>query len=81
MLNREVWREQMDRVKQGLDPTGVSFGTDDDATIRVPCDNIYNLTWDEAMRLYNMTPEERAHMLGREPDWLLAKPKGRGRGE
>jgi phenylpropionate dioxygenase-like ring-hydroxylating dioxygenase large terminal subunit len=78
MLNREVWREQMERVRQGLDPVGVSHGDGDDRLIRVPSDNIYDLTWDEAMRLYNLTPEERAAMLGREPDWVLAKPKGRG---
>ncbi len=78
LLNREVWREQMERVAQGLDPVGVTCGADDDVPIRVPSDNIYDLTWDEATRLYNLTPEERAAMLGREPDWLLAKPKGRG---
>jgi hypothetical protein len=44
----------------------------------VPCDNIYDLTWEEAMRLYNLGPDDRAAMLGREPDWVLAKPKGRG---
>ena len=70
----------MERVAQGLDPVGIVRESDEDKPIRVPSDNIYDLTWDEAMRLYNLTPEERAEMLGREPDWLLAKPKGRGLG-
>jgi hypothetical protein len=78
MLNHEVWVEQVERVKQGLDPIGVTRGVDPGALIRVPGDNIHNLTWDEAMRLYEMSVEERVAMLGREPDWLLAKPKGRG---
>jgi phenylpropionate dioxygenase-like ring-hydroxylating dioxygenase large terminal subunit len=78
LLNRDVWREQMERVRRGLDPVGITRAADDDRVIRVPSDNIYDLTWDEAMRLYNLTPEERAEMLTVEPDWLLAKPKGRG---
>jgi hypothetical protein len=78
LLNREVWREQMERVKQGLDPIGVTRGPETDALIRIPGDNIFDLTWGEAMQLFNMTAEERCAMLGAEPDWLLAKPKGRG---
>jgi hypothetical protein len=78
LLNREVWREQVERVRRGLDPIGITRGEPEDRLIRVPSDNIYDLTWDEAMRLYDLTPEERAEMLAHEPDWLLAKPKGRG---
>jgi phenylpropionate dioxygenase-like ring-hydroxylating dioxygenase large terminal subunit len=78
LLNREVWREQMERVKQGLDPIGVTRGPETDALIRIPGDNVFDLTWDEAMQLFAMTAEERCAMLGAEPDWLLAKPKGRG---
>jgi hypothetical protein len=77
LLNREVWREQIDRVGQGLDPIGVSRGGEHRA-IRVPSVNIFDLTWDEAMRLYKLSAEERAEMIGHEPGWLLAKPKGRG---
>ncbi|MEA2642953.1 MAG: hypothetical protein QOF51_4347 [Chloroflexota bacterium] len=78
LLNREVWREQMERVQQGLDPIGVTRGGDTETLVRIPSDNIHDLTWDEAMRLFNTSPEARAEMLGQEPEWLLAKPKGRG---
>lgn len=78
MLNREVWREQVARVRQGLDPVGVTRGGEDDRLVRVPSDNIFDLTWEEATRLFNTTAEERARMVGNEPAWLAAKPKGRG---
>jgi hypothetical protein len=78
LLNREVWREQVERVRQGLDPLGVTRETEADDLIRIPGDNIFDLTWDEAMHLFEMSAEQRSAMLGREPDWLLAKPKGRG---
>jgi len=78
LLNREVWREQIERVQQGRDPIGVTRHGATQENIRIPSDNIADLTWDEAMRLFDLTSEERANMIGNEPGWLLAKPKGRG---
>ena len=73
LLNRKVWREQMINVQEGLDPIGVqrdpSVHTPADAVqaakelIRITSDDINNLTWDEGMRLFNMTPEERIEMV------------------
>jgi phenylpropionate dioxygenase-like ring-hydroxylating dioxygenase large terminal subunit len=78
LLNREVWREQIERVQQGLDPIGVTRGQERNGLTRVPCTNIHDLTWDEGMQLFNLTPEERSAMLSNEPAWLAAKPRGRG---
>lgn len=78
VMNKRVWKEQVDRVKEGLDPIGVIRDSEDDQPIRVTSDNIHNLTWEEGMRLYNMTPEERIQMVENEPDWVRAKPRGRG---
>ena len=77
LLNRKVWREQMINVKEGLDPIGVqrdpSIRTAADAVqaakdlIRITSDDIDHLTWDEGMRLFNMTPEERIEMVAAQP--------------
>lgn len=73
LLNRKVWREQMINVKEGLDPIGVlrdpSVRTPEEAiraareVVRITSDDIGHLTWDEGMRLFNMTPEERIAMV------------------
>lgn len=81
LLNREVWREQIDRVQEGLDPIGIVRGAEAEPMIRLTSDNITNLTWDECMRLYNQTPDQRLQDVLNPPDWLKAKPHGRGRGE
>jgi hypothetical protein len=36
VLNREVWREQMERVKQGQDPIGIVRGLDEEQFERPP---------------------------------------------
>jgi 5,5'-dehydrodivanillate O-demethylase len=59
MLSREVWREQIERVRQGLDPIGVSRDPGDDQLIRVPTLQ-REVDWEEGMRLFRMTVEERA---------------------
>lgn len=53
----------MERVKQGLDPIGVIRDARDDKPIRITSDDIGDLTWDEGMRLFDLTPEERIHMI------------------
>ncbi|MEA2641356.1 MAG: hypothetical protein QOF51_2750 [Chloroflexota bacterium] len=63
LLNREVWREQIERVKQGLDPIGVTRGAEHDEMIRVTSDDQHGVTWDEGMRLFNLTIEERIAMV------------------
>jgi nitrite reductase/ring-hydroxylating ferredoxin subunit len=67
LLNREVWREQIERVRQGLDPIGVTRGTETDSMIRVTSDDVHDLTWEEAMRLYDLTQEERIAMTQGRP--------------
>jgi len=47
--------------------------------IHVPADNIYDLSWEEGMRLFNMSMEERLESIVDPPEWLKKKPKGMGR--
>ncbi|HZT08402.1 MAG TPA: Rieske 2Fe-2S domain-containing protein [Chloroflexota bacterium] len=64
LLNREVWREQVERVRQGLDPIGVTRGQETDELIRITSDDKHGLTWEEGMRLFNLSVEERMAMVG-----------------
>jgi phenylpropionate dioxygenase-like ring-hydroxylating dioxygenase large terminal subunit len=63
VITREVWREQIERVRQGLDPIGVVRDPRQDRLIRIPSDSVYDLDWDEAMRLYEMSPMQRMRHL------------------
>ena len=78
MLNKTMWREQVERVKQGLDPVGVSRDPKDDRPIRITSDNISDLTLEEGMRLMALSAEERIAMIENEPEWIRNKPRGRG---
>ena len=79
MLNKQMWREQVERVKQGLDPVGVLRDPRQaEEIIRVTSDNIHDLTWEEGMRLMALSPEERIAMVANEPEWIRNKPRGRG---
>jgi phenylpropionate dioxygenase-like ring-hydroxylating dioxygenase large terminal subunit len=81
ILNRELWREQIDRVREGLDPIGIIRDPEEAAkTIRIPSDLYYDLDWEEGMELFNLTPEERSESILNPPAWLEAKPRGRGFG-
>ena len=71
ILNRKVWLEQITGVKEGSDPIGVdrdpAIRTAQDALrigmaggiIPITANNINGLSWEEAVRLFNMTSEER----------------------
>ena len=59
-MNRKVWAEQMIRVREGLDPIGILRAPEDDGEIRITSDNIGGLTWEEGMKLLNMTQDERS---------------------
>jgi phenylpropionate dioxygenase-like ring-hydroxylating dioxygenase large terminal subunit len=63
LLNREVWREQVDRVREGLDPIGVIRDPKDDKPIRVTSDDIYGLTWEQGMEMWGLTPEQRLELV------------------
>ncbi|MBM2810617.1 MAG: aromatic ring-hydroxylating dioxygenase subunit alpha [Chloroflexi bacterium] len=58
MLNHQLWREQIDRVREGLDPIGIIRGHAAEELIRVPAAQ-FHLGFDEAMRLFNMSLEDR----------------------
>lgn len=62
ILSREVWREQMERVRQGLDPLGIVRGPEAEELIHITSDAI-ECDWETGMRLFNMTAEERLAML------------------
>jgi phenylpropionate dioxygenase-like ring-hydroxylating dioxygenase large terminal subunit len=81
ITNRELWREQIDRVKEGMDPIGIVRGAEAEQMIRVTSDNITNLSWEEAQRLMDLDYHGRLTTVLDPPDWLKAKPRGRGRGE
>jgi 5,5'-dehydrodivanillate O-demethylase len=59
LLMHELWREQIERVRQGLDPVGVVRDSADDRIIPIPGDNLL-VEWEQGMRLFNMPVEERA---------------------
>jgi len=58
LLAREIWSEQVERVRRGLDPIGVTREPNDAHLIRVPalqCD----VDFEEGMRLFNLTIDQR----------------------
>ena len=63
MLNKQVWRDQVELVKQGLDPVGVIREPTEDQPVRITSDDIDGLSWDEGMRLFNMSIDERLKMV------------------
>ena len=60
IMNRKVWQDQVIRVREGQDPIGIVRAPEDDAEVRITSDNISGLPWEEGMRLFNMTQEERS---------------------
>ena len=80
IMNREVWREQIDRVKEGMDPIGIVRGAEAEKMIRVTSDNITNLSWEEANQLLDLDFDGRLGTVTAPPEWLKSKPHGRGRG-
>ena len=71
VLNREVWRQQVERVEQGLDPIGVTRNPEDDRIVRITADDIHDLTWEEGMRLFDMSVEERLELIARQAEGAL----------
>jgi nitrite reductase/ring-hydroxylating ferredoxin subunit len=63
VLNRELWREQIDRVQEGLDPIGVVRDASQDHPIYITSDDIRGLTWEEGMKLWELTQEQRLAMV------------------
>jgi len=47
--------------------------------IHIPADNIHDLSYEEALGLFNMSMEEWLESVAHPQDWLKKKPKGRGR--
>ncbi len=54
----DLWREQIERVQEGLDPIGIIRGEAADELIPVPGD-IRFVSYEEGMRLFAMSLEER----------------------
>lgn len=73
MLNHQVWREQVDRVREGLDPIGVFRGSAAEELICVPAAQ-FHLPWDDAMRLFDMSLDDRMEEMPK-----LERFRGRGR--
>ncbi|HZT09110.1 MAG TPA: Rieske 2Fe-2S domain-containing protein [Chloroflexota bacterium] len=57
-LMHDLWREQVSRVEEGLDPIGIVRGEAAERYIPVPGE-IRHVSWDEGMRLFKMSLEER----------------------
>ena len=58
LLMHELWEEQVERVQEGLDPLGIIRGPQAEQIIPLPGENLH-LSWDEGMRLFNMSLDER----------------------
>ena len=66
VLNRRVWREQVQRVREGLDPIGIFRNGQGEAIIRITSDDIHGVDWDTGMQFYNMSVEERLRWIEEE---------------
>jgi phenylpropionate dioxygenase-like ring-hydroxylating dioxygenase large terminal subunit len=64
-LMHRLWKEQVDRVKEGLDPIGV-IREPDDARLVPLTGELRHLSWDEGMWLFNMSSEQRIDMVEKE---------------
>ncbi len=58
LLMHDLWREQVERVQEGLDPIGIVRGEAAEELIPVPGD-IRFVDYEEGMRLFAMSLEER----------------------
>jgi hypothetical protein len=58
VLMHDLWREQIERVQEGLDPIGIVRGDAADQIYPIPGD-IRHVTWEEGMQLIEMTLDER----------------------
>ena len=63
-LMHRIWKEQVDRVKEGLDPVGVVREEDENRPVPFTGDRI-NVSWDEGLRMFNMSVEERMELVER----------------
>jgi len=61
VLMHDLWKEQVERVQQGLDPLGIVRGLPDDQLIPVPGD-VLHLSWEEGMKLFKTPIEERTQL-------------------
>lgn len=75
ILNRTVWREQVDRVREGLDPIHVIRDARDNVMIRIPGDNVI-VSYEQALRWFNMSSEQRLEEL-LEMERAGTRPQGR----
>jgi nitrite reductase/ring-hydroxylating ferredoxin subunit len=70
VLNRRVWKEQLKRIQQGLDPIGVIRDpAQAEKLIHVPAD-VAHVTWEEGMRMFDMSCEARLAALAAERNAL-----------
>jgi phenylpropionate dioxygenase-like ring-hydroxylating dioxygenase large terminal subunit len=58
MLMHELWGEQVERVQEGLDPLGILRGDEAEMLFPIPGELRF-VDWDEGMRLFNMSLDER----------------------
>ena len=68
VLNRQVWREQIERVQQGLDPIGVVRDPSQDELIRMTPPDVYGLDLEEAMLSFETPVEEQAASISSQPE-------------
>ena len=58
LLMHEIWEEQVERVQEGLDPIGIVRGEEAEKMMPMMGEVVY-VPWDEGMRRFNMSGEER----------------------
>ncbi|MBV9121596.1 MAG: Rieske 2Fe-2S domain-containing protein [Chloroflexi bacterium] len=66
VMNRRLWKEQIKRIQQGLDPIGVIRDPKlADQLIHVPAD-VAHVDWETGMKMFNQSPEARAAAVNAE---------------
>jgi len=73
MFIRQLWREQVERVRRGEDPLGVIRDPANDLLVHIPADRV-TVDWEAGMRLFNLSPEERAAMVAEQ--WATRSRSG-----
>ena len=75
LLQHEIWREQVDLVRENMDPIGIFRGPAAEELIRVPAAQL-SLDWEHGMQLFNMALEERLEKM---PAMKATFKRSRGR--
>jgi hypothetical protein len=60
-LMHRLWKEQVDRVREGLDPIGIERQRSEEGLVPIPAD-VQFVSWDQGLWLFNKSVDERMRM-------------------